>query len=115
MNGFSDEEIQYGEGEDGGEREKEDGASGLDLLTAMLDSQASEKREAKKRGSSGRKRRSSGHERKDSQGEEGGGGKKRRRITKRESEGSEKRAESSDDELSQMRGTHLQNFSIISN
>ena len=108
MNGFSDEEIQYGEGEDGGEGE-DDGTSGLDLLAAMLDSQAKEKHEAKKRGSIGRKRRSSGHERNDSQGE-GGAGKKRRKITKREIEGidhSEKSAESSDDEISRMKGTYL--------
>ena len=109
MNGFSDEEIDYGEGEEGGEGEKDDGASGLDLLAAMLDSQAKEKHEAKKRGSIGRKRRSSSHERKDSQGE-GGGDKKRRKVTKREIEGidhSEKSAKSSDDEISQMKGTHL--------
>ena len=110
MNGFSDEEIQYGEGEEGGEGEKDDGASGLDLLAAMLDGQAKEKHEAKKRGSIGRKRRSSSHERKDSQGEGGGGIKKRRKVTKREIEGmdhSEKSAESSDDEISRMKGTYL--------
>ena len=110
MNGFSDEEIEYGEGEDGGEGEKDDGTSGLDLLAAMLDSQAKEKHEAKKRGSIGRKRRSSGgHERKDSQ-REGGGDMKRRKVTKREIEGidhSEKSAESSNDEISRMKGTHL--------
>ena len=109
MNGFSDEEIEYGEGKDGGEGE-DDGTSGLDLLTAMLDSQAKEKHEAKKRGSSGRKRRSSSsHGRKDSQAE-GGGDMKRRKVTKREIKGidhSEKSAESSDDEISRMKGTHL--------
>ena len=103
LNGFSDEEVHYGE-EEGGEGE--DGASGLDLLTAMLDSQANKKQEAKK-GRSSRKRSSSGHKRRDSQEEEGGGGVKRRKVAKREKiDHSEKTAESANDEMSQMKGTY---------
>lgn len=103
LNGFSDEEVQYGEGEG------EHGASGLDLLTAMLDSQANKKQEAK-RSSSSRKRSINGHKKWDSQDEEGGGV-KRRKITKREKiDHSEKSTESANDEVSQLKGkcTHPQ-------
>ena len=75
----------------------------------MLDCQANEKLEAKKKGSS-RKRSSSGHERRDSQGEEEGGAKRRKVDTKRDIEKiehSEKPTESEkNDEMSQMRGMH---------
>ena len=86
----------------------------------MLDYQANEKLEAKKKGSS-RKRSSSGHERRDSQGEgEGEGGAKRRKVnTKRDIEKidySEKPTESENDEMSQMRGMHstFKRFQYIS-
>lgn len=74
----------------------------------MLDCQANEKPETKKKGSS-RKRSSSGHERRDSQGEGEGGAKRRKVDTKRDIEKidhSEKPTESENDEMSQMRGMH---------
>lgn len=101
LNGFSDEEIQYGEGE-------EEEASGLDLLTAMLDSQAGKIEEAKK--SSSRKRSSSGHERRGSheEGDRGLGVKRRKVANKENIDHTEKAAESAvSDEMSQMRGMHI--------
>ena len=101
LNGFSDEEFDYGEGEE--EEEREEASSGLDLLTAMLDSQTTKKQEAKK----GSRKRSSDHERQDL--EEGGGGAKRRKVTKKEKldhSNSTKTAESANDEVSQMKGMY---------
>ena len=102
LNGFSDEEFDYGEGEGEEEKEEETG-SGLDLLTAMLDSQTTKKQEAKK----GSRKRSSDHERQDL--EEGGGGAKRRKVAKKEKldhSNSTKTAESANDEVSQMKGMY---------
>ena len=91
LNGFSDEEMCYGEGEDG-EEEK----TGLDLFAAMLDSGASEKQEKTKTAS---RKRSVVRERHGSENS------KRRKLAENTKKESSETAESANEELNIMRGT----------
>lgn len=88
LNGFSDDEVCYGEGEDG-----EEGETGLDLFAAMLDSGAGEKQGKTKR------KRSIVRERHGSEGS------KRRKLVENTKEDSSETAEPANEEMNIMRGT----------